>query len=411
MKSIMRFFSIAALAAAMATMVGCAKDGNNIADGLTFTTTVQLPGGGGKAIDGEGHKTFVAGDFIRLYEQLPSGKWSRWCNSYELTADDISADGKAARFSFPAAHVPSISTGTTLRFVYPGEYVDEVNETNGGSGIHRQGGGTLENLGRIYDYAKYDTTFTSNGQFPSRIKLKNQYAILKLIIKNSAGTNITRSITKLDIANSNIPYSDIMRSSNIQVSRGEEDGPIYIAMYPTSNDIDFSASSENYNHGGYYFTRTKNVSGKTLEAGHMYPVELTMPSTNVTWYREDISMINADVNIEYFPMGGIYLTTANEATWTVTDGGNGPTVITGVVPGGAYGGTVSFTSNIGKITRIEMTGFTKTGNLYPGWTESAGAFIWSGTAANTVYLMNGLVDGLSATLTAGDNPQIVFSVE
>ena len=408
MKSIMRFFSIATLAAAMATMVGCAKEETSNTNGLTFTTTVQLPGGGGKAIDGDGHKTFVEGDFIRLYEQLPSGKWSRWCNSYELTADDISADGKAARFSFPAAHVPSISTGTTLRFVYPGEYVDEVNETNGGSGIHRQGGGTLENLGRIYDYAKYDTTFTSNGQFPSRIKLKNQYAILKLIIKNSAGTDITSSITKLDITNSDIPDSRYTDGNCIWVERGEDPGPIYIAMYPTSDDIEFSTSNENYNHGGYYFTRTKTVTGKTLQAGHMYPVELTMPSTNVTLYSEDITKIGHD---GYGYMGGIYVAAEGGATWTGTDGGNGPTVITGVVPGETYGGTVSFTSNIGKITRIEMTGFTKSGNLYPGWTESAGAFIWSGTAANTVYLMNGLVDGLSATLTAGDNPQIVFTVE
>ena len=401
MKSIMRFFSIAALAAAMATMVGCTKEETNSTDGLTFTTTVQLPTGGSKAIDGDGHKTFVEGDFIRLYELETEG-WSRWCNSYPLTADDISADGKAARFSFPAAHVPPITAGMTLRFVYPGEYIDDVNEPGEGSGIHWQTG-NLESLGSLYDYAKYDTTFTSNGQFPSRIKLKNQYAILKLIIKNSAGTDITRSITKLDIANSNIPYSDIMRSSNIQVSRGEEDGPIYIAMYPTSNDIEFSASNEYNDHGGYYFTRTRTVSGKTLQAGHLYPVELTMYETPVTWNRENIIDICSPYTNFPRTRGGITLNAMEGATWENTNGGNGPVVISG------NGGNVSFFSAYGKIKFIEMTGFTLDGGSLAGtdWNQDGTTFRWSGTEAETVVLLN----GSSATLTAGNDAQIVFTVE
>ncbi len=399
MKSIMRIFSIAALAAAVATMVGCAKEETNNGDGQTYTTTVKLSDGGSKAIAENGHKTFAVGDQLRLYELLSSGNWSRWCLSYELTADDISADGKAARFSFPAAHVPLIRAGKTWRFVYPGEYIDEVNEPGQGSGIHMQTG-NLSNLGNFYDYAKYDITFESDGQgFPSSIKLENQYAILQLKIMNSAGTDITKSITKLDIANSDIPYSAVMRSSNIQVSRGEEPGPIYIAMYPTSNDIEFSASSENYNHGGYYFTRTKIVTGKTLEAGHIYPVELTMSSTNVTLYREDIITIG---NYGYGSMGGLYITAEAGATWSGTDGGNGPTVISL-----NNDGMVRFESDYGKISRIVMTGFTKGGGDLPyGWTESDGTITWSGTPDATVYMAYG-----TATLTAGDDAQIVFTVE
>ena len=398
MKSIMRFFSIAALAAAMATMVGCTKEGTDNANGPTCSTVVKLPEGGSKAITGDGHKTFVAGDRIKMYEQLPSGNWSYGGKSLALTSADISADGKATRFTFPAAHVPPITAGKTWRFVYPGEYIDEVNEPGGGSGIHWQTG-NLSALGSTYDYAKYDITFVSDNQgFPSRIKLENQYAILKLIIKNSVGTDITSSITKIDIANSNIPYNSITNSSNIQVSRGTDPGPIYIAMYPTSNDIEFSARDTNYVHGGYYFTRTKTVTGKTLQAGHLYPVELTMSSANVTLNSGDITTIG---QYGYGYMGGIYVMAEDGATWTVTDGGNGPTVIS------INNGDVRFESDYGRISQIVMTGFTKGGGDLPsGWTESDGTITWSGTPSTPVYMAYG-----TATLTAGNDAQIVFTVQ
>lgn len=398
MKSIMRFFSIAALAAAVATMVGCTKEETNNTDGQTCSTVVKLPEGGSKAITGDGHKTFVVGDRIRMYEQLPSGDWQYSGKSLALTSADISNDGKAARFTFLRTDVDNMRAGETWRFVYPGDYIDEVNQPGDGSGIHLQTG-NLETLGSTYDYAKYDFVCTANGELPSTIRLANQYAILKLKILNSVGTDITSIITKLDIANSNIPYNSITNSSNIQVSRGEVPGPIYIAMYPTSDNIEFSTSNENYNHGGYYFTRTKTVTGKTLQAGHLYPVELTMPSTNVTLYSEDITAIG---QYGWGSMGGIYVMAEGGATWTGTDGGNGPTVIS--INGE---GDVRFDSDYGKISRIIMTGFTKGGGDLPsGWTESDGTISWSGTPAETVYMAYG-----TATLTAEDGAQIVFTVE
>lgn len=54
-----------------------------------------------------------------------------------------------------------------------------------------------------------------------------------------------------------------------------------------------------------------------------------------------------------------------------------------------------------------MTGFTKGGGDLPsGWTESDGTITWSGTPDATVYMAYG-----TATLTAGNEAQIVFTVE
>lgn len=403
MKSIMRFFSIAALAAAVATMVGCTKEETNNTDGQTCSTVVKLPEGGSKAITGDGHKTFVVGDRIRMYEQLPSGDWQYSGKSLALTSADISNDGKAARFTFLRTDVDNMRAGETWRFVYPGDYIDEVNQPGDGSGIHWQTG-NLETLGSTYDYAKYDFVCTANGELPSTIRLANQYAILKLKILNSVGTDITSIITKLDIANSNIPYNSITNSSNIQVSRGEVPGPIYIAMYPTSNDIEFSASNEYNDHGGYYFTRTRTVSGKTLQAGHLYPVELTMPETSVMWNRENIIDICSPSTNYPRTRGGITLNAMEGATWENTNGGNGPVVISG------NGGNVSFSSAYGKIKFIEMTGFTLDGGSLAGtdWDQDGTTFMWGGEeAAETVVLLN----LSSATLTAGNDAQIVFTVE
>lgn len=396
MKSIMRFFSIATLAAAMATMVGCAKEETNNTDGQTFTTTVQLPDGGGKAISENGEKTFAVGDKIKLTvyaEPYPV------YISEPLTALNISNDGKAAEFTFNFPSAPTLPVGSDVVTTYPG-YDHNIS-------INFQELGTLATL-PTYDYATGSSKITTEGQLPTLTILENQYAILKLKILNSAFQDITSFINDLYI---NINDQDI------EVTRGAgnygtdpfythfaDDTLIYVVVPPINNgNIVFTARIDGT---GYSYTRTKTVTGKTLQAGHMYPVELYMedPAT-VTWNTaiidgtaENYNGINAPSGNWRGPsLGGIYWATRAPATWT---GG----VISG--SGASYG--VSFTSGLGQITRIVMTDFSvgEGSTLLDGWTQSGTTLTWNGES-DDVYLVN----GNTLTLTAGSSAQIVFTVK
>lgn len=405
MKSIKRFFSIAALAAAVATMVGCAKEEANNTDGLTFTTTVELPADDGKAIDATGAKTFAVGDRLKLvnYDHYIQ------CTSQPLTTADISADGKAARFTFTFASAPTFSEGDQIHFSYPGAYPGNLTSQYG----------DLTRLSSYYDYAECDEVVTTEGQLPSNIVLENKYTILKLKIENGAGTDITSGVDNLTVR---IHGQYIVEDPgvnefvddeylDIEVSRGagpHAAGPIYVVVPPIANGtIEFTTSIN----GTYYScTRTKNVTGRTLNKGSLYPVELEMGPATVTW-RPGIADGSAGVSYgaidahtyEYTgaSLGGIILRTTTNAQWTgghISDGGNG--------------GSILFSSEYGNITNIVMSGFTmNSGDLNSGWTQSGTTFTWTQDPllepTNMVYL----VAGNSLSLTAGASAQIVFTVE
>lgn len=401
MKSIMRFFSIAALAAAMATMVGCAKEELNNTNGLTFTTTVQLPDGGGKAIGENGEKTFAVGDRIKL--TVWETPWPVYI-SEPLTALNISSDGKAAEFTFNFASAPTFPLGSSVETTYPANY----------QGIDLQELGTLQSL-PAYDYTTGFSTITTEGQLPTYTKLENQYAILKLKILNSASQDITSFINDLYI---NINDQDI------EVTRGAgnygtypfythfaDDTLIYVVVPPIANgNIVFTARIDGT---GYTCIRTKTVENKTLEKGHMYPVELTMGEATVTW---NTAIINGTagsgngINTQILPgssayqgasLGGIQLNTTSFADW-----------VNGVISDGGRDGSIFFKSGYGNIKQIVMTGFTKnSGELISGWEQSGTTFTWTQDPllepSNRVYL----VDRNSLSLTAGDGARIVFTVE
>lgn len=401
MKSIMRFFSIATLAAAMATMVGCAKEETNNTDGQTFTTTVQLPDGGSKAISENGEKTFAVGDRIKL--TVWETPWPVYI-SEPLTALNISNDGKAAEFTFNFASAPTFPLGSDVETTYPANY----------QGIDLQELGTLQSL-PAYDYTTGLSTITTEGQLPTYTKLENQYAILKLKILNSANTDITSFINDLYI---NINGQDI------EVTRGAgnygtdpfythfaDDTLIYVVVPPIANgDIVFTARIDGT---GYTCIRTKTVKNKTLEKGHMYPVELTMGEATVTWNTAIIdgtAGAGNGINTQIFPgssayqgasLGGIQLNTTSFADW-----------VNGVISDGGRDGSIFFKSGYGNIKQIVMTGFTmNSGELISGWEQSGTTFTWTQDplleSSNRVYLVN----GNSLTLTAGSSAQIVFTVE
>lgn len=392
MKSIMRFFSIAALAAAVTTMVGCTREEINNANSLTFTTTVQLPTGG-KAISENGEKTFAVGDRIKLTVSDPYQEYL----SEPLTATHISANGKAAEFTFNFLSAPTLHVGSDVVTTYPA-YDHNIS-------INLQELGTLATL-PTYDYATGSSEITTEGELPTLTILENQYAILKLKILNSASQDITSFINDL--------YINI-NDQNIELTRGAgnygtdpfythfaDDTLIYVVVPPiTDGNIVFTARIAGT---GYTCIRTKTVENKTLLAGHMYPVELTMGEATVTWNTaiidgtaENYNGINAPSGNWRGPsLGGIYWATRQPATWT------------GGVISNAGAGAVSFTSGLGQITSIEMTDFSvgEGSTLLDGWTQSGTTLTWSGESE---YVS--LVNSNSLTLTAGPSAQIVFTVK
>jgi hypothetical protein len=235
---------MAALIVAVAALTGCSKEEIG-GDGLTFTTTVQMPAGGTKALDEHGVKTFAVGERIKV--TCDGG--SKTCTSEALTSADISADGKAAKFTFNFASAPTLSSGSTVTYEYPAAH----------SGLGGQNG-TLATLQSTYDYASCSPYVSVAGQLPTNITLENQYAILKLNL-NDGSRDITSDVRQLTIT---------LGGQTVTVNRTPAAGPVYVAVPAASGSIVFYAAK-----GKDLYT--KSVS-QTLTAGHLYPVNLSMSS-------------------------------------------------------------------------------------------------------------------------------------
>lgn len=254
---------MAAILVAVATIAGCTKEENN-GDGQTLTTSVSLPDNDAKALDEHGVKTFAVGDQIKMTYTL--NERTRDFTSRQLTAGDISANGKVANFSFTIrGNLPSSATPVT--FLYPADAPTSF--TTGQDG-------TLGTLAASYDIASCTTSFTGSNQLPTNIQLTNRCAILKLKFKNSAGTDITTSLTGLTVRVGTTDYTITPTGSTFASS------PIYVAiLMPRSSitqDITFTATGSNS------VNYTKIATNKTLRSGHLYPVEVTMTSPMCTYY-------------------------------------------------------------------------------------------------------------------------------
>ena len=286
MKNKVRLFSIAALAVAVAALTGCSKEEIG-GDGLTFTTTVQMPAGGTKALDEHGVKTFAVGECIKV----TCDDGSMTCTSEALTAADISADGKAAKFTFNFESAPTLSSGSTVTYEYPAAH----------SGLGGQDG-TLATLQSTYDYASCSPTVSVAGQLPTNITLANQYAILKLKLNDGSG-DITRDVRQLTVT---------LGGQTVTVNRPPAAGPaadsVYVAVPAASGTIVFYAAK-----GKYLYT--KSVS-KTLTAGHLYPVNLSM--SIVEGALSGLFSVSASKKV-YFSKGNLmadFNSAGNRYTWS-----------------------------------------------------------------------------------------------
>ena len=313
-KTMKKFLSMAALALVGAVMMGCSSDDlannqqpankNNV---VTLTTTVNLGGDGTRAltIDGnKGVKTFGEGDKIAVIYKGTDNKTKK-VESVALTEGDITNEGKSATFTV-TLEAPKASGD--VRYIYPAamaaETVAASTAVNADATINYAAlasqDGTLDNLASKYDLAVFDGSLTSGATLPASSTLENKLAILAYTIKDNAATpnDLTGSITRVTVSDGPNTYG---------VTRTAADGPVYIAIRPTSDaTISIMATTGTT-------TYTKSLASKTYAANNIYKAGLMM--TEVPGAIPGMFSVSATKKV-YFSKGNLRYASG---TWSFFD--------------------------------------------------------------------------------------------
>ena len=253
----MKSLSIAALV--MVGMLACVKETPQEttpeeAPGVkvTLSTTVSLAEDT-KALTPTGVKTFAEGEQIAVVYN--NGSTTVKAVSEPLAPADITNEGRSAQFTVTLTN-PDRSQNVT--YIYPAAMAKDNGEPNWEALASQNG--TLATLASQLDYAKYTGAWTA-GALPTGT-LDNQLAILALTLKSSDGASvITNEIGRLTIFTGAHSYV---------VTRTPAEGPIYVAIHPTSGaDIQLVAQSATR----FY---TKSLTGKTYEASNGYNASFRM---------------------------------------------------------------------------------------------------------------------------------------
>ena len=300
MKTTKYFLSMAALALVGVMMTGCSNDDNyqqpvNKNNVVTLTTTVGLDGGAGttRALTSTGVKTFGAGDQMAVIYKQEGGTTAKAVGT--LTSG---AGTKSGTFTFTLTN-PDKTQNVT--YIYPAAMAGstDVDYTK----LNSQSGGTLTDLGSKYDLATNSGAW--DGDNLPTLTLNNQLAILAITLKNS--TDITSTIRGMTLSDGTNTYT---------VNRKAADGPIYVAILPTTGatiNVTATDGSNNY---------IKSLTNKTYTASKGY---------NVTWNMTDASVVNLADRSEGEP---INVSNGETITGTLTDG-DYPTYATITIEDGA----------------------------------------------------------------------------
>ena len=284
MKKTMRFLSMAALALVGAMMTGCSSEDNfadiqqpeNKNNVVTLTTTVGLDDGGAttRALAADGKKTFAAGETMALVYKNTSGSTVKVVST-ALTDDDIASGGKSATFTFELTD-PDKTKDVT--YIYPVAMVNNYGNVSY-SGLYNNQDGTLATLASNFDFCTKSGAW--DGDNLPTLTLENQLAILAVTLKNEDGASeITGSTTKLTVRAGSWTY---------KVNRSVAEGPIYVAIRPTTSaNISIEATSGSQ---GYY----KKLTNKTYAANNGYSVSWRMtPATLLSTMASDYTAQNGE---------------------------------------------------------------------------------------------------------------------
>ncbi len=270
----MTLLSMIALAFVGTMMIGCSNKEYDIEqpeqpvgsrNAITLTTTISLPDAetdtdetkalGIDYVNKKLSKTFKVGEQVALIYKKTNVTSDKVI--YTLTEGDITNGGKTAALTFTVSD-PDYTKNVT--YVYPaiitgGEYKASVEYTR----LNTQDG-ALASIASELDLATFTGPWEGDN-LPSA-NLTNELAIIAYTLKDEDGTNsLNNIITGMTISDGTNTYV---------VNREAAEGPIYVAIRPTSGaNIEYTATD-----GTYYYT--KSVTGKTYEAGQFYQLGLRM---------------------------------------------------------------------------------------------------------------------------------------
>ena len=290
---ISKYLSIVALVLVGAVMTGCSSDNDFVAEAtqqpvankgnvVTLTTTVSLDNGNTtRALTDRGVKTFAVGDKIAVVYQNEDGNTVK-VESSELTTTDITNDGKSGKFTVTLTNAKADGS---VRYIYPAAMaattIAEATAVSDDATVNYAAlatqDGTLDNLAKNRDLAIFDGSLTASATLPASPLLVNKLAILAYTLKNVDGSSdITNTITDMTVTDGTYTYA---------VNRSAAEGPIYVAIRPTSSAsiaITATGGAANYE---------KSLTGKTYEAGNGYSISLKMlPAAT------DLSMVDCAGN-------------------------------------------------------------------------------------------------------------------
>lgn len=333
LKKTFRYLSLAALTFMGAVMTGCSSD-NNIIDEpqqpankdniVTLTTTVSLDGGAStRALAADGTKTFTEGDQIAVCYRISSDPYWAKATSAALKAADITNGGKSATFTVTLVNPKEGEID--INYCYPAALAT----INGGYDVNALANqdGTLASISSGLDFCIGDGQWNGTGDLPN-CTLHNWFAICKFTVKDAGGTDITNTLTQLTIHETD-NYSSFDYTIRPKSPATTFGGPIYVAMdLPDDNDnitFNFTADSGSGNY-------TKTVTGKKLESGKIYPINLAMTQLSGAWdgnlAKISASVLQADFQTVIVPDGttltgtlsGNYkITIADNATVTLNN--------------------------------------------------------------------------------------------
>lgn len=326
MKQTLKTLCIAALAVVGAMTTGCTRleipeqTRNEEEKTVILITTIALGGNPeSKALSAAGVKTFAAGEQVAVIYEDENGNTQK-AVSTALEAEDIHDEGKKADIT---VMLTDPAQNGILRYIYPAAMAKATIATDATiddagtidfTNLDAQDG-TLATLSGSLDLAVYDGNLTGEATLPASVTLTNQLTIGEFTIKNADGSlNITGTIASLTVSDGTNTYTVTPKAPATNFG----DGPIYVAMKHVTDDKTLTFTIDNN-------ATPKEVTGKALDAGKMYPVGLkfgssvalsgvaTTDGNGALYYAAQ----NGDILSGYF--SDAYVTVADGATVTLCD--------------------------------------------------------------------------------------------
>lgn len=346
--------TLAALLIAGMAFVACNKESEPVAGTFTMTVNAAKGDNATKALSLDGttlNASWAQGESVTVYNVTRNADLE----------GSLVAQGDGASTVLMGTLSGEIAKGDvlTLKFLNPDYSVQE---------------GTLEYIAANCDYAEATVTVASvaNGKISTTgdADFQNQQAIVKFTLKNSDGTE-TLSASQLVVAVGNSSYT-VTPTSAI--------GELYVAIPGFSRqDITLTATDGTSN---YVYTKS-NVSFAT---GQYYTIEVRPELVSVIW-----------TDIDDYEKGGISI---DGAAYSAS-------YYDAKINMSIRRGGLTFTSNVGSISRIEITcdyiDFTAPSGW--SWDSDAHKLIWAGTASASVRLYTGAASAIY------DISSIEFTIE